>query len=186
MRFTKSISGVVMMMLATILPAQTSTPHMGNAYEYSFTTLTDNKPLPLSNYKGKVIMVVNTASNCGLTPQYIALEALYKKYKDRGFVIIGVPSNDFGGQEPGDNHEIAKFCTTKFDVTFPMTSKEVVSGEKAHPFFVWARRELGFGSAPKWNFHKYLIDRNGNIVEYFYSTTKPDSQKISQAIEKLL
>ncbi len=131
-------------------------------------------------------MIVNTASHCGFTPQYTALEALYNKYKDRGFVIIGVPSNDFGGQEPGSNEEIAKFCKVNFGVTFPMTSKEVVSGDNAHPFFIWARNELGFGSAPKWNFHKYLIDRKGNMVDYFYSTTKPDSKKIEDAIEKLL
>jgi glutathione peroxidase len=144
------------------------------------------QPMPLSAYKGKVILIVNTASHCGFTPQFAGLESLYQKYKDRGLVVIGVPSNDFGKQEPGSGEEIEKFCTLNFGVTFPMTSKEVVSGDKAHPFYIWARQELGFGSAPKWNFHKYIIDRKGNVVDYFYSTTKPDSKKIIDAIEKLL
>lgn len=158
----------------------------GGAYDFSFNTLMGKKPLPLSDYRGKVIMIVNTASHCGFTVQYAGLEALYQKYKDRGFVIIGVPSNDFGGQEPGSSEEIASFCKINFGVTFPMASKEVVSGDNAHPFYLWARKELGFGSAPKWNFHKYLIDRKGKIIDFFYSTTKPDSKKIADAIEKLL
>lgn len=186
MRFLKILSGIFIAMMAPVTSAKTTATHAGSAYDYSFQTLMGNKPLPLANYKGQVIMVVNTASHCGFTPQFAGLEALYQKYKDRGFVIIGVPSNDFGGQEPGSSEEIEKFCKLNFDVTFPMTAKEVVSGENAHPFFKWARQELGFGSAPKWNFHKYLIDRKGNAVDYFYSTTKPESEKITSAIEKLL
>lgn len=186
MRIVKYISGIICMLMAAICPAKTTNNQQGSAYDYSFQTLMGKKPLPLANYKGQVIMVVNTASHCGFTSQYAALEALYQKYKARGFVIIGVPSNDFGAQEPGSNEEIEKFCKVNFGVTFPMTSKEVVSGEEAHPFYKWARQELGFGSAPKWNFHKYLIDRDGKIVDYFYSTTKPDSEKIATAIEKLL
>lgn len=131
-------------------------------------------------------MIVNTASNCGFTPQYAGLEELYKKYKDKGFVIIGVPSNDFGGQEPGQGKEIADFCRVNYGVTFPMAAKEVVSGKHAHPFYQWAKNELGFASAPKWNFHKYVIDRNGKVVNYFYSVTKPNSKKITTLIEKLL
>jgi glutathione peroxidase len=186
MRKINALAGAFMMFLAPILGAKTNSTHEASAYDYSFNTLMGKKPLPLSNYKGQVIMVVNTASHCGFTPQYAGLEALYEKYKDRGFVIIGVPSNDFGEQEPGSNEEIAKFCKINFGVSFPMTAKEVVSGEHAHPFYLWARKELGFGSGPKWNFHKYLIDRNGKLVDYFYSTTKPDSEKIASAIEKLL
>lgn len=177
---------MICMSIAAICPAKTPAPQQGSAYDYSFQTLMGKKPLPLAEYKGKVIMIVNTASHCGFTSQYAGLEALYQKYKDRGFVIIGVPSNDFGEQEPGSNEEIAKFCKLNFGVTFPMASKEVVSGDKAHPFYLWARKELGFGSGPKWNFHKYLIDKEGKLVDYFYSTTKPDSEKITTAIEKLL
>jgi len=186
MKLINRLSGIAMMLLAATSFAKNTSVNSGSAYDYSFHTLMGRKPLPLSSYKGQVIMIVNTASHCGFTPQYSALEALYKKYKDRGFVIVGVPSNDFGGQEPGSNEEIASFCKLNFGVSFPMASKEIVSGKEAHPFFIWARNELGFGSAPKWNFHKYLIDRNGNLVEYFYSTTKPDSEKIANAIEKLL
>jgi len=186
MRLINTISDFLTKLIAPLLPAKAATSHTGSAYDYSFHTLTGNQPLPLSNYKGQVIMIVNTASRCAFTPQYAALEALYNKYKDRGFVLIGVPSNDFGHQEPGSSEEIEKFCAVNFNVTFPMTAKEVVRGDKVHPFFNWARNQLGFGSGPKWNFQKYLIDRNGNIVEYFYSITKPDSNKMAAAIEKLL
>lgn len=157
-----------------------------NAYDFSFTTLMDNKPMPLSQFKGKVILVVNTASNCGFTPQFKGLETLYRTYKDKGLVIIGVPSNDFGGQEPGNEKEISDFCSVNYGVTFPMTAKEVVSGSKAHPFYLFAKQTLGFGTAPKWNFHKYLINRKGELIDYFYSTTAPDSTRMTKAIEKAL
>ena len=132
-----------------------------------------------------MLLVVNTASKCGFTPQYKGLEALYKKYKDRGLVIIGVPSNDFGQQEPGTPQEIKHFCELNYGVTFPMTSKQVVSGKDAHPFYQWAHEVLGFNSAPKWNFHKYLIDISGKPVDYFASTTTPDSEAYG-AIEKIV
>lgn len=157
-----------------------------SAYSFSFQTLTTHEPLPLAAYKGKVMLVVNTASKCGFTPQYKSLEALYNKYKDRGLVIIGVPSNDFGGQEPGSATEIADFCRLNYGVSFPMTAKEIVSGKKAHPFFLWARKELGFLSAPKWNFHKFLISRQGKLIQFYYSTTAPDSKKLIKAIEQAL
>jgi len=155
------------------------------AYDFSFTSL-DGGDMPLSGYKGKVLLVVNTASKCGLTPQYKGLEALYNQYKDQGLVIIGVPSNDFGEQEPGSAAEIKKFCELNFGVTFPLTSKQVVTGKEAHPFYQWAYSVLGFGSAPKWNFHKYLVNTDGKLVDYFASTTTPDSDKLKDAIEKLL
>lgn len=156
------------------------------AYDFSFNYLMEDKLLQLSEFKGKVILVVNTASECGFTPQYEGLEKLYETYKDKGFVIIGVPSNDFGGQEPGSNQEIAKFCKINYGVTFPMASKEVVSGDDAHPFYKWARKTLGFGTAPKWNFHKYLINRKGELVDYFNSTTSPENDRVKEAIEKAL
>lgn len=157
-----------------------------NAYDFSFKTLSDNKPMPLSEYKGKVLLIVNTASHCGFTPQFAGLEKLYKTFKNQGLVIIGVPSNDFGGQEPGNNHEIASFCSTNYSVSFPMAAKEVVSGSNAHPFYIWAKKTLGFGTAPKWNFHKYLINRHGELIDYFNSTTTPESASIVNAVKKAL
>ncbi len=157
-----------------------------NAYEFSFKTLTSNQPMPLSEYKGKVLLVVNTASECGFTPQYKDLEALHKKFKDKGLVVLGVPSNDFGKQEPGTSQDIAKFCEINYGVTFPLTSKEVVSGKDAHPFYVWAKKKLGTLSAPKWNFSKYLIDKNGKLIDYYVSTTNPMDDKITKKIETLL
>lgn len=157
-----------------------------SAYGFSFTTLAGGEAMPLAAYKGKVLLVVNTASQCGFTPQYDGLEKLYQEFKDKGLVVIGVPSNDFGGQEPGSSEEIAQFCKLNFGVTFPMASKEVVSGEKAHPFYAWAKEELGFGTAPKWNFHKYLIGRDGTLLDYFNSTTSPDADRVKATIEKAL
>lgn len=157
-----------------------------SAYDFTFQKLHDEDMLPLKQFKGQVLLIVNTESHCGFTPQYNDLEKLYTTYKDQGLVVIGVPSNDFGSQEPGTSEEIAKFCEINYGVTFPMTEKEVVSGDNAHPFYKWAKQVLGFGTAPKWNFHKYLVDRHGNLIDYFNSTTSPDSKSIKQAIEKAL
>jgi glutathione peroxidase len=156
------------------------------AYDFSFTTLSKHEAMPLAQYKGKVLLIVNTASKCGFTKQYQGLQELYEKYKDQGLVIIGVPSNDFGGQEPGSEEEIAQFCDLNFKVSFPMTAKEQVSGKNAHPFYLWAREVLGVIAAPKWNFHKYLIDSKGQLVDYFISTTSLDSDKVNTAIKSLL
>lgn len=171
------------MMISTV---SADTTHYNNAYDFSFHTLRGHEPLPLSSFQGKVLMIVNTASKCGFTPQYAQLEKLYEQYKDRGFVILGIPANDFGGQEPGTEKEIENFCQVNYGVTFPMASKEVVSGKNAHPFFLWARQQLGFGSSPKWNFHKYIISRNGELKDYFYSTTSPESKKIVKVVERYL
>jgi glutathione peroxidase len=156
------------------------------AYNFSFKILNNEEPMPLKQFSGKVMLVVNTASHCGFTKQYEGLETLYKLYKDQGLVVIGVPSNDFGQQEPGSAQEIATFCKRNFGVTFPMAEKEVVSGDGAHPFYVWAKQTLGFGTAPKWNFHKYLINRKGELINYFYSTTTPESPRLKKAIEQAL
>lgn len=173
-------------MLSFFQPSAQAKDTNQTAYDFSFNHLMEDKPLLLAEFKGKVILLVNTASQCGFTPQYEGLEKLYETYKDQGFVIIGVPSNDFGGQEPGSNQEIAKFCKINYGVTFPMASKEVVSGDDAHPFYKWARKTLGFGTAPKWNFHKYLINRKGELVDYFNSTTSPENDRVKEAIEKAL
>ena len=157
-----------------------------SAYSFSFHALQGHAELPLESYRGKVLLVVNTASQCGFTPQYEGLEKLYQTYKDRGLVIVGVPSNDFGGQEPGSSDEIAHFCKLNYGVSFPMAAKEVVGGDQAHPFYKWAREQKGFIGAPKWNFHKYLMNRQGELVDYFHSTTHPDSPKLIGEIEKLL
>ena len=178
--------GVLLMAVLSSNPVSAAPAQPVSAYDFSFKTLHDEEPLPLSRFKGKVLLVVNTASECGFTPQYAGLEKLYGQYKDRGLVILGVPSNDFGGQEPGSNQEIAHFCQLNYGVSFPMAAKEVVSGGEAHPFYRWAKQELGFGTAPKWNFHKYLIDRSGKLVDYFNSTTAPEASSISTALERLL
>ena len=158
----------------------------GSAYEYQFKTLIDGTPMLLSDFKDRVILIVNTASKCGFTTQYAGLQKLYETYKDQGLVIIGVPSNDFGDQEPGTNQEISKFCELNYGVNFPMTSKSVVSGDGAHPFYVWAKNTLGFGTAPKWNFHKYLINRKGDLIDYFNSTVSPQSKNLESEIVKAL
>ena len=155
-----------------------------SAFEFDFTTI-DGKPMPLKTYEGKVLLVVNVASYCGLTPQYEGLEALSKRYADQGLVVIGVPANDFGAQEPGTEAEIHSFCTTKFAVTFPMTTKQPVVGAGAHPFYQWAVAELGTDAAPKWNFHKYLVGRDGRIAS-FGSRTAPDAPELVGAIEAAL
>ncbi len=135
-------------------------------------------------YKGKVILVVNTASKCGFTPQYEGLEALYRKYKDQGLVVLGFPSNDFMGQEPGSEQEIAQFCRLTYSVEFPMFEKVSVKKGSAAPLF---ERLAAAGAAyPKWNFYKYLIDRDGKLVDYYSSVTSPDSGKLVSAIERLL
>ena len=133
-----------------------------------------------------MILIVNTASKCGFTKQYAALEKLYQDKKDQNLVIIGVPANDFGAQEPGSAEDIADFCRINYGVSFPMTSKLVVSGDNAHPFYKEARTILGFGTAPKWNFHKYLVNKKGQLIDYFHSTTAPDSQRLLKAIDKAL
>ena len=155
------------------------------AYDFSFTAI-DGKPLPLANFKGKVILVVNTASRCGCTPQYSDLQNVWEKYRDKGFVVLGVPSNDFGGQEPGTEEEIKTFCESKFGITFPMTEKISVKGENAHPFYIWARENHGKSAIPKWNFHKIIIGKDGKVLDTFASITNPTSKRFIKAIENAL
>ena len=159
-----------------------------DAYHFSFTS-NDGTPLPLAAYRGKVLLIVNTASQCGFTPQYADLEKLYETYKERGLVVLGVPSDDFGGQEPGTDQEIKDFTTTKFHVTFPLTAKTDVVGDKRHPFYAWAEVQNNagvLGRVPRWNFHKFLVDRDGRLVDSFLSTTSPMSGDVTAAVEKAL
>ena len=158
---------------------------MTTAHSFSFTSI-EGKPLPMSTFKGKAVLVVNTASECGLTPQYKGLEALWKARKDKGLVVLGVPSNDFGAQEPGSETQIKEFCEMRYGVDFPLTSKEHVIGSSAHPMFQWIAKELGEGAAPKWNFHKYLIGKDGRIAGTFGSRLEPDSPEVTQAIDAAL
>lgn len=152
------------------------------AHDFSFSTI-DGKPLPLSSFKGKAVLVVNTASECGYTPQYKGLQALWQKYRDRGLVVLGVPSNDFGGQEPGANADIKKFCEINYDVDFPLTEKQPVKGVYAHPFYKWAATTLGADAVPKWNFHKYLIAPNGSLVAWFPTKTDPLAPNLTTTVE---
>ena len=140
----------------------------------------------LSIYNNKTVLLVNVASNCGFTKQYSDLQNLYDKYKDNNFIVIGVPSNQFGGQEPGSNKEIKEFCETNFNITFPITSKVDVKGDKAHPIYLWAKENFGNSAVPKWNFHKILINKQGKIEDTFSSFIKPTSNKLSKKIEEIL
>jgi len=153
-----------------------------SAHDFEFTSI-DGKPLKMSAFAGHPVLVVNTASQCGLTPQYKGLEALFQKYRDKGLIVLGVPSNDFGRQEPGNEAEIKNFCATNYKVTFPMTSKNPVIGGSAHPLYKWAVAEAGEAAAPRWNFHKYLIGKNGKLAGTFGSKTAPEDAALTSAIE---
>jgi glutathione peroxidase len=156
---------------------------------YSFTLNSiDGKPAPLADYKGKVVLIVNVASKCGFTPQYSALESVYEKYKDQGFVILGFPANNFGAQEPGTNEEIKTFCSRKYNVSFPMFSKISVKGADQAPLYTYLTQETGNGIAGdiKWNFTKFLVDRNGKVIQRFEPEVTPDSKGVTQAIEQQL
>ena len=158
---------------------------MTTAYDFDVTAI-DGAQRTLDDYRGKVLLVVNTASKCGFTPQYEGLEELYRTYADRGLVVLGFPCNQFNGQEPGDEDEIASFCSTTYDVTFPMFAKIDVNGDDAHPLYRWLKGEQGgvLGDRIKWNFTKFLIGRDGDVVKRYAPATKPD--KIAADIESLL
>jgi len=156
-----------------------------SAFDFEFIAI-DGKPLSMAQFKGKPVLLVNTASQCGFTPQYEGLQKLWESYKDKGLVVLGVPSNDFGGQEPGSAAEIKSFCETSFGVEFPMTEKYPVIGPQAHPLYRWISSELGEGAAPKWNFHKYLIAPDGSLAEAWPSRVAPMSKEVTGAVEKLL
>lgn len=154
----------------------------GNAWRFSFEGLEGGK-LRLADYAGKVILVVNTASRCGYSYQYKGLQVLFARNMSRGLAVIGVPSNDFGGQEPGSNEDIKGFCGGTFGVTFPLAAKSVVRGLGVHPFYRWASDTLGPSNAPRWNFHKYLIGRDGRLVAAFSSNIEPEDPQLVQAID---
>jgi glutathione peroxidase len=151
-------------------------------HEFTLKSI-DGKPAPLADYKGKVVLVVNVASQCGYTPQYAGLQALYDRYKAKGFVVLGVPSNDFGAQEPGSEAEIKDFCKRNYGVTFPMTSKVVVTGSEKTPLYAYLTQT---GGEVGWNFTKFLVGKDGKVRARFDSSTKPESAELTTAIEKAL
>jgi glutathione peroxidase len=176
---TSLVLGLVIIMAGSAVAA--------TIYDFTLPSI-DGKPMPLAEFKGKVVLVVNVASRCGYTPQYSALESLYEKYKDQGFVIIGFPANNFGAQEPGTNEEIKTFSSRKYNVTFPMYSKVSVKGDDQTPLYQYLTKQTGPSIAGdiKWNFTKFLVDRNGNVVERFESAVTPDSKEVVSAVEKQL
>lgn len=156
-----------------------------SAYDYDFTAI-DGSALPMTTFKDKVVLVVNVASKCGLTPQYDGLEQLYRDYRDQGLVVLGVPCNQFAGQEPGTEADIQEFCRTNFGVDFPMTSKVDVKGDDAHPFYKWAVGQVGEPAEPVWNFHKLLVGKDGSLINVFGPRTTPDDAELKAAIEEAL
>lgn len=157
-----------------------------NLHDFTIKAI-DRSDMDLSQYKGKAVLLVNTASYCGFTPQYKGLQALYEKYRDEGLVVLGVPSNDFGSQEPGSEENIKRFCKVNYKVDFPLAKKMVVNGkEGTAPVYEWLAASLGDQSRPKWNFHKYLIGPDGQALAYFPSKIEPENQQITSAVEKAL
>ncbi len=176
---------LTLVLVSTMSAPIASADDAGNAHQFAFKSI-DGGALPLAGFKGKVVLVVNTASECGYTPQYKDLQALWQRYRDRGLVVLGVPSNDFGGQEPGTEAEIKRFCERQYAVDFPLTAKEPVSGAAAHPFYQWAAAVAGADSAPRWNFHKYLIGPDGALAGWFPTRTSPVDAQVTGEIERLL
>ncbi len=177
---TFAVLGLLIFMTGSVFAAS-------NIYDFTLPSI-DGKAMPLADFRGKVVLVVNVASRCGYTPQYSALEALYEKYKDQGFVIVGFPANNFGAQEPGTNQEIKTFCSRKYNVTFPLYSKVSVKGDDQTPLYQYLTKQTGPSIAGeiKWNFTKFLVDRNGNVVQRFESAVTPDSKDVVSAVEKQL
>ena len=176
---------VLLIIMFSLFASKVSSQYEKLAYDFEFKDL-DGSSLSLSEYKDKIIIVVNVASQCGFTRQYDDMQFVWEKYREKGIVVLGIPSNDFGEQEPGSNAEIKNFCKSKFGITFPMAEKVSVKGEKAHPFYEWARKNHGNSAIPKWNFHKIIIGKNGKVIDTFTSITKPTSTNFINLIEKLL
>jgi len=180
---------VLLAFLFAVIPSllPTTGPMESNPKFYSFVMKTiDGAQKPLVDYRGKVLLVVNVASHCGFTPQYEQLEELYRRYKDRGLMVLGFPANNFGSQEPGTDKEIKEFCSTTYHVTFDMFSKISVKGPDQHPLYHFLTTETPFKGDVKWNFQKYIVDRDGNVVAMYPSRVKPTDDVIVKEIESLL
>ena len=174
--------------LIVFLAAGATAAHAASIYDFTMKSI-DGQPVSLKTYSGKVVLLVNVASRCGFTPQYAGLEALYEKYKDRGLVIVGIPANNFGSQEPGTNEEIKKFCSSKYNVSFPMMAKVSVLGEDKTPLYQFLTdksQDPQFGGDIKWNFTKFLFDRKGNLLARFEPNVTPDSPEVQTAVESAL
>ena len=182
--FTK-FKYILLILFMSLFSTPISASYDKLAYDFNFNDL-DGSILNLSEFKNKVLVVVNVASKCGFTSQYDDLQKVWDKYQDKGIILIGVPSNDFGKQEPGNSEEIKNFCEAKFGITFPMTEKVIVKGENAHPFYKWAKKNHGNSAVPKWNFHKIIIGKNGKVIDTFASITNPSSKKFVNALEEAL
>lgn len=156
-----------------------------NIFNYVFQSL-DSQPLALDRYRGQLIFIVNTASECGYTPQYAKLQRLYENYRGSGVLVLGIPCNDFGAQEPGDAEQIARFCETQFNIQFPMTAKYSVIGRDAHPLFIDLVEQYGQDILPRWNFYKYLFGRNGELIEHWPSRIEPDDIDLIRTLERNL
>jgi len=183
----RTITSLGMMLVSAVIPAREA-PAAENgrsAHQFDFTRI-DGEPMSMARFAGKTVLLVNTASKCGFTPQYEGLQSLYETYKDRGLVVLGVPSNDFGDQEPGEEGQIQNFCQVNFGVTFPMTEKVHVTGNDAHPLYAWLVDTLGPAAKPRWNFHKILIGPDGRPRDAWPSTTAPGSSKLRARIESVL
>jgi glutathione peroxidase len=158
---------------------------MAKAYDFQLDRIEGGK-LDLQHFAGQPLLVVNTASKCGFTPQYKGLQEVWSAYRDRGLIVIGVPSNDFGAQEPGNETEIGAFCTRNYGVTFQMAGKVHVKGPEAHPLFRWFGEQGGMLSKPRWNFFKYVVARDGSLASWFSSVTKPESGKLRAVLDKVV
>jgi glutathione peroxidase len=174
---------VTLLILVSPTPSTAAESSCPSILDHKFANLMD-EPVSLCQFRGKVLLIVNTASECGYTPQYEGLEKLYRRYRDKGFAVLGFPANDFGGQEPGSNKEIAQFCRLNYGVTFPMFTKTSVVGANANALF----QELAAktGKPPRWNFHKYLLDRTGQPIAVFESAVEPEDRRVTTQIETLL
>jgi glutathione peroxidase len=181
----KIMHGALILAVALLGLAGSDVSAGPGVHRFEFISI-DGEPLPMSAFAGQAVLVVNTASLCGFTYQYGALQDLWERYRSRGLVLLGVPSNDFGRQEPGSDAEIKEFCEVNFDVDFPLTEKQVVKGEAAHPFFREVVDVLGPEAAPRWNFHKYLVAPDGRLIGAWPSRVEPGSQEILAAIENVL
>jgi glutathione peroxidase len=185
LRFMKILAFLIAVILMQGVLAAPGSVHQ-SVQDIKLNTI-DGKPATLGDYKGKVVLLVNVASQCGLTPQYEALQALQNKYKDKGFTVVGVPCNDFGAQEPGSSKEIVQFCTEKYNVTFPLMEKIHVKGPEQHPLYArLTGKDAEFPGDIKWNFGKFLIGKDGKVLKRFEPQTKPDSDEVLKAIEAAL
>ncbi len=184
----KKFIATAVSLAAMLTSASSATPAgsaAGSAFDFEFPSI-DGQTMRLASWQGKVLLVVNTASFCGYTKQYAALQEVWSKYEAAGLVVVGVPSNDFGGQEPKAEGEIKAFCEGAFGVTFPLTAKQTVIGDNAHPFYKWAAAAAGPDGLPQWNFHKYLVGRDGRLVRSFSTQLTPNSSDVTGWIEKAL